>query len=285
VAPDAGTEADLRMPSQALHPEVTVEDASAADILDGLETLEGRSGRGIVVDAPGEGPDKLLTWALQEINNAMQAASAEERQHHCVDAVLHARRSLACLVDWYLERDLAHLCKDAPATPKQQARFLTSRGVIDELTSRVLERAIQKRNDVEHQYRSPTLDTAEDIVELLRRTLAALRTHSAPELGPWVFGSFLHAIGYGNRGRYAEFHGWSGPLAVFSRFGPRPWVGLVLPENKVKAVIRRAFLKETSVEELVQLQLLSVRKFGTPSSCADAQSSQLLAIEARLQNP
>ncbi len=272
------------MPSERLHPVVKIEPATPAIILDGLETLEGRSGQGVLVDPPGDGPDRLLNCALQEVNNAMQSGSEEDKKHYCVDAVLHARRGLACLVDWYLERDLATRCKNAPRTTKQKVRFLITRGVIDELTSRVLERAIEKRNKAEHRYVSPILEVAEDVVELLRRTVAAIRTQSSPTYGPWIFGGFLHASGAGNKGRYAEFHGWCKPLVVFSRFAPQPWVGLVLPENKTKAVICRASLKETTTDELVQLLLLAGRKFAAPSSYADAQSCKLLALEAHLHD-
>src|SRR5438128_949694 len=99
------------MASERLKPIVEIESATAADILGGLEALVGRirtrgAGQGIIVRAPGDGPDRLMNWALQEVNNAMQSTSKEEREHHCVDAVLHARRALSCLVDWYLERDL-----------------------------------------------------------------------------------------------------------------------------------------------------------------------------------
>jgi hypothetical protein len=76
-------------------------------------------------------------------------------------------------VDWYVQRDLATLCKDAPETAKQQVKFLIMRGVIDELTSRLLERAIRKRNSAEHRYISPTLADADG--QLLRRTVAAIR--------------------------------------------------------------------------------------------------------------
>src|SRR5438132_112103 len=100
------------MQSKPVHPTIEIKLATPADILDGIESLEGRSGQGVLVDPPGEGPDMLLNWALQDVNNAMQSPSDEEKKHYCVDAVLHARRCLACLVDWYLERDLATLCKD-----------------------------------------------------------------------------------------------------------------------------------------------------------------------------
>ena len=83
--------------------------------------------------------------------------------------MLHARRGFACLVDWFLDRDLASLCKDPPRSAKQKVKFLISRGVIDELTSHVVERAIQQRNKAEHQYQPPSLETAEDVVKLFRR--------------------------------------------------------------------------------------------------------------------
>jgi hypothetical protein len=145
-----------------------------------------------------------------------------------------------------------------------------------------MERAIQKRNSAEHQYISPTLAEAEDMVELLRRTVAAIRTQSPPEHAPWIFGTFLHAVFWSDNACRAEFHGWRDPIVVFSRFAPQPWVGLVLPESKTKAVIRRALLKETTTDELVQLLLFAGRKFGAPSSFADAQSCEVLASEARL---
>ena len=178
------------MASERLKPIVEIESATAADILGGLEALVGRirtrgAGQGIIVRAPGDGPDRLMNWALQEVNNAVQSTSNEEREHHCVDAVLHARRALSCLVDWYLERDLAIFCKDAPHDSKQKVRFLITRGIIDELTSRVLERAIRKRNDTEHRYTSPTLEIAEDVVELIRRTLSAIRTPRKSKTRLW----------------------------------------------------------------------------------------------------
>jgi len=276
------------MASERLKPVVEIESATAADILDGIETLAGKirtrgAGQGIVVRAPGEGPDKLMNWALQEVNSARQCTSKDEREHYCVDAVLHARRALSCLVDWYLERDLAIFCKDAPHDSKHQVRFLITRGIIDELTSRVLERAILKRNDTEHRYVSPPLDVAEDVVELIRRTLAAIRTQSSPENGPWVFGSFLHSLQFGEKG-HAEFHGWSDPLVVFSRFGRQPWMGLVLPDNETKAVVRRALLKETTTDELSELLVCAPRCFwGPPPFYADAEMCKLLAVESGLE--
>jgi uncharacterized protein YutE (UPF0331/DUF86 family) len=214
----------------------------------------------------------------------MQSTSKEEKEHHCVDAVLHARRGLACLVDWYLERDLATLCKNAPATPKQQVRFLIARGVIDELTSRVLERAIQKRNDAEHRYISPTLEVAEDAVELLRRTVFAIRTQSSPEHGPWIFGIISTSTGIWQTRTLRRVSRLVGVSRGFFSFRTAALGRTGVAKNKTKALIRRVLLKETTTDELVQLLLLAGRKFGAPSSYADAQSCELLASEARLHD-
>ena len=129
---------------------------------------------------------------------------------------------MACLVDWYIERDLAPYCKNPPNTPKQQADYLTRRGIIDELTSHVLERAIGNRNRVEHDYHIPTIAEAEDIVELLRRTIAMLR---APNLilllhPCCVELCWARRVGT-SKDRMLSFTG--GPTAVvFCRFNERP---------------------------------------------------------------
>lgn len=154
--------------------------------------------------------------------------------------------------------------------------------MIDELTSHVLERAVRKRNEVEHGYVSPTLEVAEDVVELIRRTIAALRMLSPPGDGPWLFGSFLYAIGSGKKRRYTEFGGWRKPLAVFSRFPPRPWCGLVLPDDEIRATIRLAWLSETTTAELLELLLLAGTKFGMGGVGADADSCEALAQAAGL---
>lgn len=110
-------------PFERLQPIIHVEHTSAADILDGLNSLSGQPGFSVPVKPPGEGPDTQLNWALLEIKNAMQTDSAEERKRYSANAVVNARRSLACLVEWYLQRDLATFCKDRPDTAKKQVRY------------------------------------------------------------------------------------------------------------------------------------------------------------------
>ena len=265
------------MKPNPLSPDLEFENATFADILDGLHTLTGRHGQGVIVPAPGDGPDKPLGWALQEVANAAQKTLSEERDQLCTNAILNSRRALACLVGWYIERDLGRLCKNPPATPRQQADFLVRRGIIDDLTSRVLERAIEKRNRAEHEYVSPPLDTAEDVVELLRRTIAAIHTQSEPSHGPWIFGSFQHSLSWSETGCYVEFNGWTDPLFVLSRFGHCPWIGLVIPDDHSKATVRWLSLRKLSAEELTRVLSLAEQRFDRPSSFSDVASCELLA--------
>jgi len=179
------------MTTERIKPDCRIEIATAGDIIDGLETLKGRSGQGTILRPPGRGPDEPLAWAISEVTAAAVADEEAEVSKLCTNAVMNSRRALACLVDWYIDRDLAKYCKNPPATPKQQAQFLMSRGIIDELTSHVLERAVGKRNRVEHEYVVPTLAEAEDVVELLRRTMATLRSQSDPSLARCSLASSL----------------------------------------------------------------------------------------------
>jgi hypothetical protein len=257
------------------------ETVSASEVLDGLATVAGRYGRGVIVPAPGDGPDTHLGWAIQDVSGAL-TLNKQEQQKLCTNAIINARRALACLVDWYLKRDLAIYCEKPPKSAEQKADFLVRRGVIDSLTSRVLERAVAKRNEVEHQYHAPPLEVAEDIVEMFRRTMGAMRNQSDPSLAPWIFGVFLGEQGHRTLGPYAEFRGWCEPLVVFSRFPPRPWVGLVLPDGDVRALVRRVYLDMTRVDELVQLLALAERKYGHLSSFQDASSCKVMGRELNL---
>ena len=267
------------MTTRHIKPDCRTEVVTALDIIDGLDTLKGRSGQGTVLRPPGLGPDELLAWAISEVTAAARAGEETAISKLCTNAVMNSRRALACLVDWYIDRDLAKYCKKPPATPTQQAQFLMSRGIVDELTSHVLERAVGKRNRVEHEYVVPTLPEAEDVVELLRRTMATLRSQSDPSLAPMLFGTYLGGHGYGEHGAYAEFHGWADPLAIFCRFSQRPWVGLLVPETDRRCLIRRAYLDETTPDELVQLLSLAELRFGKPSSFTDQETCKLILQE------
>jgi uncharacterized protein YutE (UPF0331/DUF86 family) len=171
------------------------ENVSATNLIDGLSTLSGTAGCGVSVPSPGDGPDSPLEWSIRDVIEAVTHADAPKEQARlCTNAIINARRALGCLVDWYVQRDLANKCKTPPGSSKRKAEFLVQRGIIDGLTSRVLARAINKRNDVEHGYVAPDVGTTEDVVELIRRTMATLREQSDPSYGPWMFGT----VNYGD---------------------------------------------------------------------------------------
>ncbi len=267
------------MPQKQLIAACQFDPVSAEDLIDGIGTLSGRYGQGVIVPAPGDGPDGPLSWAIQDVSQAALKTDAAEQAKLCTNAVLNARRALGCLVDWYVARDFGTLCKNPPGSPKQKADFLMRRGIIDELTSRVLARAIEKRNRVEHDYISPDLKTAEDVVELLRRTMTTIRQQSDPSHGAWVYGIFLGGCGYRNDGPWATFGGWCEPLVVFSRSDVCPWVGIVLPDSETSAVVRRTELNQVKLDELTQILSLAEQKFGHASSFPDSQSIDVMARE------
>lgn len=267
------------MSQKQLLAECRFDPVSAEDLIDGIGTLSGRYGQGVIVPAPGDGPDAPLSWAIQDVSQAALKTDAAEQAKLCTNAVLNARRALGCLVDWYVARDFGTLCKNPPGSPKQKADFLMRRGIIDELASRVLTRAIEKRNRVEHDYISPDLNTAEDVVELLRRTMTTIRQQSDPSHGAWVYGIFLGGCGYRNDGPWATFGGWCEPLIVFSRSDVCPWVGIVLPDSETSAIVRRTELNQVKLDELTQILSLAEQKFGHASSFADSLSIDVMARE------
>ena len=57
----------------------------------------------------------------------------------------------------------------------------------------------------------------------------------------------------------------------------------MLPENETKAVVRRALLKETTINELLELLLVAPRYFGATTSHADSKLCELLAVESGLE--
>src|SRR5262249_17095191 len=122
----------------------------------------------------------------------------------------------------------------------------------------------------------------EDVVELLRRTIAAVTAASNPSYGPWVFGTFLYSIAMSAGSINAEFHGWADPLVIFSRLQPRPWVRLLLPDGKSRAIVRQAFLDETDVEELTQLLSLTEQQYGHPSGGSGVTNCEVLSREMGL---
>ncbi len=264
--------------SATVTPDLTFENVQLGDLLDGVATIRVSNHISkVLISPPGGGPDKLMEWALREVGTASAPPAGEDPSRYRINAISHAKRALICLVDWYMERDMAFLCRDAPRDARKQVQFLTKRGIVDSLTGRVLERAIKLRNDVEHQYRDPSIEDIEDAVELLRRTTTALRLHSTPDYGPWIYGMFLYSQGTGHGRNYAEFRGWREPLVVFSRFSEKPWVGVVLPETPAKATVRRTSLSTISAGDLCELLNLVEQRFPMQGGAASPVYSKLLS--------
>lgn len=258
------------------------EEVESVDLIDAANTLKGRGGNGIQVAPPGDGVNKLLGWAIADVKMSAQAQDPNEQERFASNAILHARRALACLVEWYLKRDCFRLCDNAPNTAKKQSEILLKRGIIDELTSRVLERAVEKRNIVEHQFLAPALETAEDVVELLRRSITSMITESQPAYGPCLFGGILGGIASDKNGDRASFYGWREPSFILCTFVDRPWLGVIIPKSREEADVRRSFFDNTKVDTLLELLSIIERSFGRISGYMGADYWRLLAKEAGL---
>lgn len=251
---------------EALHGHCSFEDVSAADLLDAAGTLRGLPGHGVYVSPPGNGVDRPLGWAVNEIAQAVVEPSPDDRDRLATDAVVNARRALACLVDWYLTRDGFVYCRDAPHGAERKAKLLLRRGILDELTARVVARAVDLRNDVEHQYHVPALENAEDVVQLFRLTIGRQRQQCAPEYGPFFWGKMQYNIQGRDGSTIATFGGWGQtPCFVMCTIEPHPWVGVVVPQALDQATVRRAYLRDVTCEQLLGLHGVLERNCGPVS--------------------
>ncbi|HYD50451.1 MAG TPA: hypothetical protein VEB21_19000 [Terriglobales bacterium] len=253
-----------------------------ADLLGAISSLEGSDGTGIHVPHPGEGVDKLISWAIADVRSAESAGDKVDRERFASNAILHARRALSCLADWYMRRDCFVHCNNPPTTARQQSEILLRRGIVDGLTSRVLERAVAKRNEIEHEYVAPAVETAEDIVELLRRTIDCLSRESDPRNGPCFFGNFFHSLTTGRSGTSAEFFGWGAPSCVLCTFDSQAWIGIIIPSDKKNALVRRCPFSEISRELLLDVLACLEYKFGRHTGGAGSREWSIKAQQAGL---
>lgn len=239
------------------------EDLPEADLLASLSTLSGSSGESVIHSKLGNGFERFLNWAVSDIVLAGESKDSEEIAKLSTNAVMSARRSLSCLTDQYLIREGLAFCKDAPKKAEDKANLLKMTGIFDGLTARVLQRAIDKRNSAEHDYLSLSLDEAQDVVEVVRRTIQSVTHSSDPYHGPCIFGFFQHSHWAGSAGMGYSFRGWGEPCAVLVTFEPLPWIGIILPTlgNEAHAVVRRLYLRDTRVETLLDALRLLREKF------------------------
>jgi hypothetical protein len=129
------------------------------------------------------------------------------------------------------------------------AEILVKRGIIDDLTKRVLAKAIDKRNQTEHKYAKHSLEEVEDVVEIMRRTIESLINISNPDIGAFILGFLQYSL----TGDKIEFRGWTDPLFLLNTISEKPWMGIILPISLFEATVRRVFLKDISCGNLLEI--------------------------------
>src|SRR5207253_7357268 len=95
-----------------MNPNVTFETLVAADIKSALLSLKlsgGGTREGIIRNPIGLGHELFLNWALQDIE-ASSLMTGGDRDRASVNAIMNARRALACLMDQYWQRDGFEFC-------------------------------------------------------------------------------------------------------------------------------------------------------------------------------
>ncbi len=223
------------------------------DLLDAVKTIKGNSTTGISHPQLGIGPARQIAWATADIAKASESTDAEEQERCSVNALLHARRGLACLVDSYLLRDGLSLCKGFPKESDEKNKLLIRRKILDKTSSDVLLDAIYLRNDIEHKYQAVSFSVARTFVALIRHTVESLRHKSNPADGPCYFGSIGHGSSNTHGNITFAFYGWHGHGCIMATYARPAWIGIVDPTSKGKAEIRRAFLHDVKVETLLDV--------------------------------
>jgi hypothetical protein len=219
------------------------------------------------VRALGLGYEPFMRWSTQDIEAAACATNADQRMRFTVSALMNARRALSCLADQYLFRDGFVFCRDAPREANEKAKLLVRRGVFDDLASRALRRAVDRRNTIEHEYDQVSFFDAQDGVQLIRATMETCVNKSDPCLAPALFGSFLGRCSSSGGKETHSFDAWAGLLFILARCDSPPWFGVVVPSSEVEATLRRVHLSELSCDQLLEL-LLALEKQSSPGYSA-----------------
>jgi hypothetical protein len=241
---------------------IDFEEANPLDILGAIKATPIFDDYGLHVvkvslEAEGEGVENLLSWAIADIYEAIsynEIGDEKNRKRKSTSSVINARRSLSCLVDWYMQRDGFKFCKDFNDSSEAKSGILLRTGIIDKLSSKVLKRLIDVRNEAEHKYASVAMEEAEDIVELLRRLYDSLMSFSRPNEMHVIWGKFPYGYEWKREGGYVfHFAGWDKACFVLQLTDINPWVGVVLPKSKEHAVVMRAFLRQMTVDTLFDI--------------------------------
>ncbi len=200
-----------------------------------------------------------IEWALADIREAMALASHDEnraRQQSC-NALVNARRAVACLADWTLSAFGFTNCRDF-SNQKAAVRsgLLRHLGYFDEVTELVLANGINKRNELEHRYRLSELEEASDFVELVRHLFENLKANKWPGHGPCCFGTVNGGTSWSaESGHRGSFYGWGStpPFLVIGTYDDPAWLGLVSPVSNDGAEVRFTNIGILRTEELLNL--------------------------------
>jgi hypothetical protein len=85
---------------------------------------------------------------------------------------------------------------------------------------------------------------------------------------------------YGPEGHRGLFHGWNSAVAVLDTFAPEPWIGVIVPSDKIKATVRKVRLKDLTVKLLLESLDVLEGTFGRISSYGDITGRQVRAAAA-----
>src|SRR4030095_8775566 len=162
----------------------SVEELEPPDLLDAVRTVSPGHETGITHEPIGVGYERFLGFAIQDILQAREAPSPEDRERHATNALMNARRCLLCLTDQYLQRDAFSYVKDAPREGDEKAEFLITRRIFDPLASSALNSAVQVRHRIEHGYEIIPFSEAESVVQTIRATVASVIRSEDPYRGP-----------------------------------------------------------------------------------------------------
>jgi hypothetical protein len=224
-------------------PKVSFEQLDPADLPGALLSLPDVPRFDCIHNSIGAGYQVYLAWALRDLELAENESPGNDQDRLCVNAVMSARRAVSCLADQYLKREGISFCKNPPREAKAISEVLIARNVFSERAAICLQRAVDVRNRIEHQYQSIGLRDTQELIQLIHMTVEYTVNRSSPFTSPFLYGIVEGGAGLGPSGVYGTFGGWDGCCFVSMTFETRPWFGIVQPSSKFEATVRRAFLR------------------------------------------
>jgi hypothetical protein len=167
-----------------------------------------------------------------------------------------------------------------PRKADEKSTILVRRGVFDSLARQALERAIDRRNEAEHDYKRISLPEAQDVVHTVRATVENAVARSGPYDLPALFGTIMGGMSVSKGVRTGSFDGWSGSAFVLVTTTKRPWAGIIVPKNETEAVVRRVDFEKLSSEQLIEALSIAESLLADQdisSCCPDLWHARLIA--------